>query len=114
MLYQLFEWLKNAGIKLPGSALFQVHYVQGVAGCPVLAVIQYDLRQRLINYLLKNKWVRRCAIWVWKDSRRTVRLPWVALSSSLDPGADAVAADLNKAYNTADAFSTVWLGFIGL
>ena len=55
MLYHLFEWLKNGGIKVPGSALFQFITFRVLLAVLFSLIISLIFGKRLINYLLKKQ-----------------------------------------------------------
>ena len=55
MLYSLFEWLKSAGIKLPGSALFQFITFRVLLAVLFSLIVSMIFGKRLINFLLRKQ-----------------------------------------------------------
>ena len=55
MLYHLFEWLKSAGIKVPGSALFQFITFRVLLAVLFSLIISMIFGKRLINFLLRKQ-----------------------------------------------------------
>ena len=55
MLYHLFEWLKQNGVKIPGGTLFQFITFRVLLAVLLSLVITMLYGKRLINYLSKNQ-----------------------------------------------------------
>ena len=55
MLYQLTEWLKQMGLKYPGSALFQFITSRVLLAVILSLVISAVFGKKLINYLRKKQ-----------------------------------------------------------
>src|SRR5882762_10329946 len=115
MLYQLFEWLKNAGIKLPGSALFQFITFRVLLAVLFSLIISMIFGKRLINYLLKKQVGETVRDLGLEGQQKKAGTPtmggFIIILAILVP--TLLLADLNKAYIRLMLFSTVWLGLIG-
>ena len=55
MLYHLFEWFKQQGIKMPGGALFQFITFRVLLAILLSLVITSVYGKRLINFLVKKQ-----------------------------------------------------------
>src|SRR5882762_125743 len=55
MLYHLFDWLRQIGVKVPGGALFQFITFRVLLAVLFSLVITMLFGKRLINYLLKKQ-----------------------------------------------------------
>ena len=55
MLYHLIDWLKDMGLKFPGSALFQFITSRVLLAVILSLVISAVFGKKLINYLLKKQ-----------------------------------------------------------
>jgi phospho-N-acetylmuramoyl-pentapeptide-transferase len=115
MLYHLFEWLRNAGVKLPGSALFQFITFRVLLAVLFSLIISMIFGKRLIRYLLKKQvgeTVRDLGLEGQSKKAGTPTMGgFIIILAILLP--TLLLADLNKAYIRLMLFSTVWLGLIG-
>jgi phospho-N-acetylmuramoyl-pentapeptide-transferase len=115
MLYHLFEWLKNAGIKVPGSALFQFITFRVLLAVLFSLIISLIFGKRLINYLLKKQVGETVRDLGLEGQQKKAGTPtmggFIIILAILVP--TLLLADLNKAYIRLMLFSTVWLGLIG-
>src|ERR1700720_2703889 len=55
MLYHLFDWLRQIGIKVPGGTLFQFITFRVLLAVLFSLVITMIFGKKLINYLLKKQ-----------------------------------------------------------
>lgn len=115
MLYQLFDWLQDSGIKFPGSALFQFITSRVLLAIILSLVISAVFGKKLINYLLKKQVgesVRDLGLAGEQQKRGTPTMGGIIIILAiLIP--TLLLADLHKAYIRLMIFSTIWLGFIG-
>ena len=115
MLYQLFDWLQRAGIKFPGSALFQFITSRVLLAVILSLVISAVFGKQLINYLLKKQVgesVRDLGLAGEQQKKGTPTMGGIILILAiLIP--TLLLADLHKAYIRLMIFSTIWLGIIG-
>ena len=116
MLYHLFDWLKQSGIKVPGGALFQFITFRVLLAVLLSLIITLLFGKRLINYLRKKQVGEKvCANWDWRREQQKKGTPTmgglVIILAILIP--TLLLADLGKAYIRLMIFSTLWLGMIG-
>jgi phospho-N-acetylmuramoyl-pentapeptide-transferase len=115
MLYQLFDWLQDAGIKFPGSALFQFITSRVLLAVILSLVISAVFGKKLINYLLRKQvgeTVRDLGLAGEQQKKGTPTMGGIIIILAiLIP--TLLLADLHKAYIRLMIFSTVWLGIIG-
>ncbi len=115
MLYHLFEWFRDEGIKLPGSALFQFITSRVLLAVIFSLVISALFGKKLINLLLKKQVgesVRDLGLAGEQQKRGTPTMGgMIIILAVLLP--TLLLADLNKAYIRLMIFSTIWLGLIG-
>lgn len=115
MLYQLFEWLKDEGIKLPGGNLFLFITFRVLLAVLLSLVITTVYGKRLINLLGKKQVgesVRDLGLAGEQQKKGTPTMGGIIiLLAILIP--TLLLADLNKAYVRLMIFATVWLGIIG-
>src|ERR1051325_2889910 len=115
MLYHLIEWLKEAGIKFPGDALFQFITSRVLIAVILSLVISAVFGKKLINYLLKKQvgeTVRDLGLAGEQQKKGTPTMGGlIIILAILIP--TLLLADLNKAYIRLMIFSTIWLGIIG-
>lgn len=115
MLYQLIEWLKELGIKFPGSALFQFITSRVLLAVILSLVISAVFGKKLINYLLKKQvgeTVRDLGLAGEQQKKGTPTMGgFIIILAILVP--TLLLADLSKAYIQLMVFATVWLGLIG-
>src|SRR5690349_24163710 len=115
MLYQLFDWLKNEGIRLPGGNLFLFITFRVLLAILLSLVITTVFGRRLINYLRRKQVgesVRDLGLAGEQQKKGTPTMGGlIILLAILIP--TLLLADLNKAYIRLMIFSTIWLGLIG-
>jgi len=115
MLYYLYEWLTKAGVKFPGSGLFQFITFRMLLAVLLSLVITTVYGKRLIRYLLKKQvgeTVRDLGLAGEEQKHGTPTMGGIIiLLAILIP--TLLFADLNKVYVRLMILSTVWLGIIG-
>src|SRR5580693_9934203 len=115
MLYHLFEWLKQVGIKIPGGTLFQFITFRVMLAVLLSLVVTMIYGKRLINYLHKKQVgesVRELGLEGEQHKKGTPTMGGIIIIAAiLLP--TLLLANLNKAYIRLMIFSTVWLGLIG-
>jgi phospho-N-acetylmuramoyl-pentapeptide-transferase len=115
MLYHLFEWFRDQGIKFPGSLFFQFITSRVLLAVILSLVISALFGKKLINYLLKKQVgesVRELGLAGEQQKRGTPTMGGIIIILAiLIP--TLLLADLNKAYIRLMIFSTIWLGIIG-
>lgn len=115
MLYHLFEWFRDEGIKFPGSSFFQFITSRVLVAVILSLVISALFGKKLINYLLKKQVgesVRDLGLAGEQQKRGTPTMGGIIIILAiLVP--TLLLADLNKAYIRLMIFSTIWLGIIG-
>jgi len=115
MLYQLFDWLQDAGIKFPGSALFQFITSRVLLAVILSLVISAVFGKKLIEYLMKKQVgesVRDLGLAGEQQKKGTPTMGGIIIILAiLIP--TLLLADLHKAYIRLMIFSTIWLGLIG-
>jgi phospho-N-acetylmuramoyl-pentapeptide-transferase len=115
MLYHLIDWLKEAGIKFPGDALFQFITSRVLLAVILSLVISAVFGKQFINYLRKKQvgeTVRDLGLAGEQQKKGTPTMGgFIIILAILVP--TLLLADLNKAYIRLMLFATVWLGLIG-
>ena len=115
MLYHLFEWFRDEGIKFPGSSFMQFITSRVLLAVILSLVISALFGKKLINYLLKKQVgesVRDLGLAGEQQKRGTPTMGGIIIILAiLIP--TLLLADLNKAYIRLMIFSTIWLGIIG-
>lgn len=115
MLYHLFDWLKQIGVKVPGGALFQFITFRVMLAVLLSLVITMIYGKRLINYLRKKQVgesVRELGLAGEQQKKGTPTMGGIIIIVAiLLP--TLLLANLNKAYIRLMIFSTIWLGLIG-
>lgn len=115
MLYQLFDWLRTEGVKIPGGALFQFITFRILLAVLLSLIITTVFGKRLINFLLKKQvgeTVRDLGLAGEQQKKGTPTMGGIIIILAiLIP--TLLLADLNKAYIRLMIFSTIWLGMIG-
>ncbi|HRE52152.1 MAG TPA: phospho-N-acetylmuramoyl-pentapeptide-transferase [Flavitalea sp.] len=115
MLYHLFEWFKETGIKFPGSALFQFITSRMLMAVILSMVISALFGKRLINFLRRmqvGESVRELGLEGEQQKKGTPTMGGIIIIMAiLVP--TLLLADLGKAYIRLMIFSTIWLGLIG-
>ncbi len=115
MLYSLFEWLRQIGVKIPGGALFQFITFRVMLAVLLSLVVTMVYGKRLINYLRKKQVgesVRELGLAGEQQKKGTPTMGGIIIILAiLIP--TLLLANLNKAYIRLMIFSTIWLGLIG-
>jgi phospho-N-acetylmuramoyl-pentapeptide-transferase len=115
MLYHLFDWLKQSGIKVPGGALFQFITFRVLLAVLFSLIITLLFGKRLINYLRRKQVgesVRELGLAGEQQKKGTPTMGgFIIILAILIP--TLLLADLSKAYIRLMIFSTIWLGMIG-
>jgi phospho-N-acetylmuramoyl-pentapeptide-transferase len=115
MLYQLFKWFEQEGIKFPGSALFNYITFRVLLAVLLSLVITMVFGRRLINYLAKKQigeTVRDLGLAGEQTKKGTPTMGGIIIIVAiLVP--TLLLADLHKVYIRLMIVSTVWLGIIG-
>src|SRR5687768_5983197 len=115
MLYHLFEWFRDEGIKFPGSLFMQFITSRVLLAVILSLVISALFGKKLINYLLKKQVgesVRDLGLAGEQQKKGTPTMGGIIIILAiLIP--TLLLADLNKAYIRLMIFSTIWLGIIG-
>jgi phospho-N-acetylmuramoyl-pentapeptide-transferase len=115
MLYHLFEWFADQGIKFPGSSFMQFITSRVLVAVILSLVISTLFGKKLINFLLKKQVgesVRDLGLAGEQQKKGTPTMGGIIIILAiLIP--TLLLADLNKAYIRLMIFSTIWLGIIG-
>jgi phospho-N-acetylmuramoyl-pentapeptide-transferase len=115
MLYHLFNWLKQTGIKVPGGALFQFITFRVLLAVILSLVISMLFGRSLINFLRKlqvGESVRELGLAGEQQKKGTPTMGGIIIILAiLIP--TLLLANLSKAYVRLMIFSTLWLGMIG-
>lgn len=115
MLYQLFQWFSEQGIKFPGSGLFQFITFRVLAAVILSLFITTVYGKRLINLLRKKQIgesVRELGLAGEKLKSGTPTMGGIIiLLGILIP--TLLLANLEKVYVRLMLLCTVWLGIIG-
>lgn len=115
MLYHLFEWFREEGIKFPGSAFFQFITSRVMLAVILSLIISALFGKKLINFLRKKQVgesVRDLGLAGEQQKKGTPTMGGlIIILAILIP--TLLLADLNKAYIRLMIFSTIWLGIIG-
>jgi phospho-N-acetylmuramoyl-pentapeptide-transferase len=115
MLYHLMNWLEDAGIKFPGSALFQFITSRVLLAVIISLIVSALFGKKLINYLRKKQvgeTVRDLGLAGEQSKKGTPTMGgFILILAILVP--TLLLADLSKAYIRVMIFATIWLGFIG-
>ena len=115
MLYYIFDWLKNEGIKFPGSGLMQFITFRVLLAVFLSLLISTLYGKRIINLLQKKQIgesVRELGLQGEQQKKGTPTMGGIIiLLAILIP--TLLFADLSKVYIHLMLLCTVWLGFIG-
>src|ERR1700749_2363050 len=115
MLYHLFDWLRNAEVKVPGGALFLFITFRVLLAVLLSLVITTVFGKRLIRYLLRKQVgesVRDLGLAGEQQKKGTPTMGGlIIILAILIP--TLLLANLNKAYIRLMIFSTLWMGMIG-
>jgi len=115
MLYALFEWFRQNGIKVPGGALFQFITSRVLLAVVFSLIISMVFGKNLIRTLVKKQigeTVRDLGLAGEQQKKGTPTMGgFIIILAILIP--TLLLADLNKAYIRLMIFGTIWLGIIG-
>ncbi|MEO5592465.1 MAG: phospho-N-acetylmuramoyl-pentapeptide-transferase [Chitinophagaceae bacterium] len=115
MLYHLFEWFKQEGIKMPGGALFQFITFRVLLAILLSLAITSVYGKRLINFLVKKQvgeTVRDLGLAGEQQKKGTPTMGGlIIILGILVP--TLLLANLDKAYIRLMILSTIWLGVVG-
>jgi phospho-N-acetylmuramoyl-pentapeptide-transferase len=115
MLYQLFEWFKQQGMKVPGGALFSFITFRVLLAVLLSLAITSVYGKRLINFLIKKQvgeTVRDLGLAGEQQKKGTPTMGGlIIILGILIP--TLLLADLHKAYIRLMILSTIWLGVVG-
>ena len=115
MLYHLINWLKEMGVKFPGSALFQFITSRVLLAVILSLIISAVFGKQFINFLRKKQvgeTVRDLGLAGEQQKKGTPTMGgFIIILAILIP--TLLLADLHKAYIRLMLFATVWLGMIG-
>ena len=115
MLYYLFEWFKEEGIRFPGSSLFQFISFRVMMAVLLSLMITMIYGKRIIRFLEKKQVgenVRDLGL-VGEEKKKGIPTMGgiLIIVAILIP--TILLANLNKVYIILMLVSTVWLGIIG-
>jgi len=115
MLYHLFDWLIDSGIKIPGGGLFQFITFRAMMAILLSLVITMIYGKRIINILKKKQIgesVRELGLAGESLKKGTPTMGGIIiLLGILVP--TLLFADLSKVYIRLILLSTIWLGIVG-
>ena len=115
MLYQLFDWLKNEGTRVPGGNLFLFITFRVLLALLLSLIVSTLVGKKIINYLRQKQIgesVRDLGLAGEKQKKGTPTMGGIIiLLAILIP--TLLLADLHKAYVRVMIFATIWLGIIG-
>ena len=115
MLYQLFEWFRMEGMKIPGGQLFQFITFRVLLAVILSLLITTVFGKTLIQFLLKKQvgeTVRELGLAGEQQKKGTPTMGGIIIILAiLIP--TLLLADLHKAYIRLMILSTIWLGIIG-
>ncbi|MES1216124.1 MAG: phospho-N-acetylmuramoyl-pentapeptide-transferase [Bacteroidota bacterium] len=115
MLYHLFQWFKEQGIKFPGSALFDFVTFRVLIAVLLSLFITMVYGKKLIRFLQKKQIgesVRDLGLAGEQSKKGTPTMGGIIIILAiLIP--TLLLANLNKVYIRLMLVSTVWLGLIG-
>lgn len=115
MLYFIYEWLAKAGLKFPGSGLFQFITFRVLMAVLLSLFITTVYGKRLIRILLKKQvgeTVRDLGLAGEKEKVGTPTMGGIIIILAIIIPT-LLFADLGKVYIRLMLLSTVWLGIIG-
>lgn len=115
MLYHLFEWLRNEGLRFPGNELFRFITFRVLLAVILSLFITTIFGKKLINYLRKKQigeTVRDLGLAGEQQKKGTPTMGGIIIILAiLIP--TLLLADLHKVYVRLMIFCTIWLGAIG-
>jgi phospho-N-acetylmuramoyl-pentapeptide-transferase len=115
MLYRLYQWLADEGLRFPGSGLLQYITLRAMLATLLSLVITLYFGKRLIRFLASRQIgesVRELGLKGEEQKRGTPTMGGIIiLLGILVP--TLLFADLDKVYIRLVLLSTVWLGVVG-
>ncbi len=115
MLYHLFEWLTQHGIKFPGSGLFQFISFRILLSVLLSLAIATLFGKRIINFLKRKQIGESVRDLGLKGEKQKTGTPTmggiIIILAILIP--TLLLANLEKVYVRLMLLSTIWLGVIG-
>lgn len=115
MLYYIFDWFKEIGVRVPGSALFQFITSRVLMAVILSLIISAVFGKKLISILRKmqvGETVRELGLEGEQQKKGTPTMGGIIIILAiLIP--TLLLADLEKAYIRLMIFATVWLGIVG-
>lgn len=115
MLYHLFEWLTENGIKFPGSGLFQFISFRILLSVLLSLAIATLFGKRIINFLKRKQIGESVRDLGLKGEKQKTGTPTmggiIIILAILIP--TLLLANLEKVYVRLMILSTIWLGIIG-
>ncbi|MBK5270898.1 MAG: phospho-N-acetylmuramoyl-pentapeptide-transferase, partial [Bacteroidia bacterium] len=115
MLYHLFQWFKDEGIKFPGSALFDFVTFRVLLAVLFSLIITMLFGKRLIRFLQKKQigeTVRELGLAGEQSKKGTPTMGGILIILAIIVPT-LLLANLHKVYIRLMLVSTVWLGLIG-
>ena len=115
MLYHLFEWFKEQGIKFPGSALFEFITFRVLLAMLFALIISMLFGRKIIWYLkrrLVGESVRDLGLVGEQTKKGTPTMGGIIIILAIIIPT-LLLANLNKVYIRLMLISTIWLGIIG-
>jgi phospho-N-acetylmuramoyl-pentapeptide-transferase len=115
MIYHLYEWLHNAGIKFPGVGLFQFITFRAMLAILLSLLITMVYGKRIILFLQRKQVgesVRELGLQGEEQKKGTPTMGgFIILLGILIP--TLLFANLDKVYIKLLLLSTIWLGLVG-
>src|SRR6201990_3409896 len=115
MLYTLFEWFRQHGIKVPGGALFQFITSRVLLAVVFSLIVSMIFGKRLIRLLVKKQigeTVRDLGLAGEQQKKGTPTMGgFIIILAIIVP--TLLLANLDKVYIRLMLLCTVWLGFMG-
>lgn len=115
MLYHLFDWMNDQGIRIPGGGLFQFITFRAMMAILLSLVITMIYGKRIINLLKRRQIgesVRELGLAGEQQKKGTPTMGGIIiLMGILIP--TLLFANLNKVYIWLILLSTIWLGLVG-
>ncbi len=115
MLYQLFDWMMKAGIKFPGSGLYQFITFRALLAILLSLIITLIYGKSIIEFLRRKQVgesVRELGLAGEEQKKGTPTMGGIIiLLGILIP--TILFANLNKVYIRLMLLSTIWLGVVG-
>jgi phospho-N-acetylmuramoyl-pentapeptide-transferase len=115
MLYHIFEYLKNTGIDLPGSGLFQFLSFRAIAAFTTALLISIFAGKKIINWLQKKQigeTIRDLGLEGQMQKKGTPTMGGVIIFIAIIIPV-LLLSDLTNIYTMLLLISTVWFFLIG-